>query len=155
MKFIDEKGKIFGKVNILDFTIIVFILLIVFVLVMVTFFPHRIPRAIRRMPQQKEITVKILLDKDRDWLAQYIKIGDGQRGYENNFMAEIINISKAKVVEEAERIIITLRLKANIEQGNFIVYGNNVLRLGEEFKFETKDYFLKGLVYGLEENKNR
>ena len=152
MQLIDKNGKIFGKVNILDFAVLLLVLLVVFIVAINKFFPDRVPGVIRRMPQQKEFIVKVILDKERNWLADYIKTGDGQRDLENNFMAEIIKVKKAKIADNTYSVIITLRLKANIEPGGFIVYGSNLLRPGENFVLETKGYLLKGLVYSVEES---
>jgi len=150
MQLIDKNGKIFGKVSILDFAVLLLVLLVIFAVAVNKFFPNRIHRVIRRMPQQKEFVVKVILDKERNWLVNYINIGDGQRDLENNFMAEIIKVKKTKIIDNTYSVIITLRLKANIEPGGFIVYGSNLLRPGENFVLETKGYLLKGLVYSVE-----
>jgi len=153
MKLIDKNGKIFGKFNILDFTVLLFAVLIIFAVFFNKFYPNRGLKEIHRMPQKKEVIAKIILDRDIEWLIHHIKVGDGQRNLENTFIAKIINVKKSRIANTNDvHVIVTLKLKADLVQSGGIIYGGNLLRLGESFVLETKDYLLKGLVYSIGED---
>lgn len=154
MKLIDKNGKLFGMVNILDLTVLLIILLLILSLSVNKLFPSRIPKAIRRLPEKKEFLVKIIVDNDSKWMDKYIKIGDGQRDLDNNFITKIIKIEKSVVIDNIESLIITLNVKAEIYQGGFVSHGSNLLRIGEKFTLETKGYLLKGTVYSVDGSLN-
>jgi len=142
-----------AKVNILDITIILFILLIGFSLLVNKFIFRNQESAVIRMPDKKEYIVDIILKENRAWLIKHMKTGDGQKDLENNYMAKIVGIDK-RVIEGEKYNVVSIRLIADVKEGGFISYGNNILRLGEDFVLETKDYILKGVVYKVKEYKN-
>jgi len=142
-----------AKINILDITIILFMLLIGFSLLASKFIFRNKESAVIRMSDKKEYIVDVILEADRAWLVKYIKTGNGQKDLENNYMAEIVGIYK-KNIEDKEYNVVSVKLNAEVKESEFIVYGNNILRLGEDFVLETKDYVLKGVVYKVKEYKN-
>ena len=149
MLLIDKEGRVFGKANILDITILMFIFLIGITLLLTIFYPRIAAKQIIRMPQQKEVFVSVLIKGERTWLARYIKTGDGQKDLENRLMAEVVGIEEFQTTNNNGVVLVELRLKANIDESSFMRYGSNLLRPGQDFVLETKGYLLKGVVYSV------
>ncbi|MBI4981596.1 MAG: DUF4330 domain-containing protein [Candidatus Omnitrophica bacterium] len=146
-------GKIFRKFNLVDLLVLSFIFLVILAFFARAFMPQSILKKIRRMPQQEEVYVEVLLNKEKQWLKDYVKIGDGQRDLENNFMAQVIDIKDYFQNGEICGKIVVLKLRASIDSYGFIKYGSNILRPGQDFILENKDYVLRGVVFSVKREK--
>ncbi|MBU1727272.1 MAG: DUF4330 domain-containing protein [Candidatus Omnitrophica bacterium] len=147
MRIIDKNGRVFGKVNIIDFVLILLAVLAVFAVSVNKFMPNRAIKNIRRMPQQEDCIVKVILDKERVFLVKDIKVGDGQRDIENNFVAQITGIRKEEIPDSPDAYVVSVSIKATVDNSGFFIYGKSILRPGEVFSFETKDYLLRGIIF--------
>jgi hypothetical protein len=149
MRLVDKGAKFLGKFNILDLTVLSLALLLIVALFANKIIPNRMLKDIRRMPKEKEVIVRVILDRERNFLARHIKAGDGQEDLENNFRARVLKVETAGPLDSPETVIVTLKLRAS-EDGAFLIYAGKILRPGEVFSLETKGYFLSGFVYSLE-----
>ncbi|MBI4707537.1 MAG: hypothetical protein HY761_06395 [Candidatus Omnitrophica bacterium] len=144
-----DKKSFIKNFNLADLLVLCFIFLLIFAFFAHTFIPKSILKKIRRMPQQEEVYVEVLLNKEKQWLKDYVKIGDGQRDLENNFMAQIIGLKDYSQNGEVYGKIVVLKLRASVDSYGFIKYGSNILRPGQDFILENKDYVLRGVVFSV------
>ena len=66
----------------------------------------------------------------------------------------VIGVDRQEIVGEPGTVVVTLRVKALLDNGGFLAFGNNVLRPGEQFSLGTSGYLLKGVVYEVAKAEN-
>lgn len=146
MHVIDKKGYIFGKINFFDFLVICAVLLILSGVCVTNFLPNIKNRHIRRMPLQEAVLIKISPHKNSSRFISQIKIGDGQRDIETNYTGRIIEVEDNTVLGDSRETLITLRLNASLDDSGILSYGSNILQIGKNFRFSTRDYLLSGTI---------
>ena len=154
MKIIDDKGKLFGLINITDLLAIVLILA-----VMGRFYlkAHQNPPGL----ETKKIEVQVLLEEIRDATADVIEVGDIVRETKSNVvLGEVTNIdikpsatlvetSDGRVVEYPNPVlkdaVITIVGEGTASE-NAIVVGNSEIRIGTKLGMKTNIYAVTGTV---------
>jgi len=161
--FIDKKGKLFGLINIIDFSVI----LLVIACILVGHMGYtRITRK-RKQDTKKTFNIKVILQSVPIDVAKVVKVGDKERGY-----AEIIDIKRvdtkrfvfpyeiAKNFEDSEellqyeivpKMIITFRCLGFVKQGEMYL-NNKVRKIGKKFTFSTLKYDIEGQIINLWED---
>jgi hypothetical protein len=145
MKIIDDKGRLFGKINIFD----IMILLLVALLGVATYVgitsPHRFSRIITGKPEYRQVKVTVILPESMHWLKEYIRVGDVQRGRYGGVIAEIRKVED-RLSHNNEYLLVELKVKATVTPGERLSFGGRLLRVGEDFLFKSRDVKFKGYV---------
>ncbi len=155
MRIIDEKGKIFGKINIIDFLVILFF----FCIMPIFYFGYKILILEDKIPKEfVEIETSCLLIKLEPEIAELISIGD-KEFYENGeLLGEIIELDQSEPYRYifnlgANQIIIKddprlkqikakLKLKALVKE-NKPYYKDREIRVGLPLELETEKYSIE------------
>lgn len=175
MKVIDEKGRLFGKINIIDFAILVF----VFVLVSMIYLGYKITtRDTGKVYKEANIQVKCI--KIMPELTNFIKIGDVEKNSSGKIIGRI-TASKIVTLDQAHRkkttsvsgeapadyvvlnmgdrvmvmplsdnidMVVDLNIVCNIER-NVPYYKGQAVKIGKEFTLATDLYEITGYVIDL------
>lgn len=163
MKVIDEKGRLFGKINIIDFLVILFL---------VSFLPmlyfavklYKKPPVLKIENEEKEfieIDVSCSLIKIKPGLLQLIAIGDKEVNSKGEIIGEIIQIREAKPYKyeftigsgqvitkdsaDLTELPVTLKLKLEV-RGNNVYYKDKQLSIESPLLFKTEKYALTAVI---------
>ncbi len=158
MKFIDEKGRLFGKINVIDFLIILFFLCI---LPVFYFGYHIILKRYMVLPQvfiETEINCKFI--KVRPVILKLVKVGDREIDKDGSVRAEIIWLGEVKPHEyefnigdiqkitktdqELKDIFVKVRLKAEVKDKK-LYYKGNLINADIPINFSTGSYTLEAI----------
>lgn len=150
IRFIDDKGRIFGKINIIDFIIILFIIS----LLPMFYFGYDLiykEKPIKTVKRNTSVTIDgIIYDPDNQVLKN-IRPGDIFIGQDGEKMAEIINVStlqktrrKIKIGNEYHNIeqnslFLTLKMYGSVKNEDFI-FNNTSLSNKKQIPFRTSAY---------------
>ena len=156
MSLMDDKGRIFGKFNILD----LFIIAMIIVLGVGGFYKVKKVNP-TNIIKPKPIDLKIIVMEREKFSADMIKEGDILKEYDTGIVlgeitdievnpaaAEVATIDgEIKMAEIPDRydLIITVDAKAMITE-NAIMSGNKELRIGNKLVLRTKTYALDSIV---------
>lgn len=154
MKLIDEKGKIFGKVNIIDLLIVLIILALVAGVGYKMFFQNN--NGVSEQPtEMSEADITFLIKGCLPEAQDALKEGD--KLIINNAItdAEIteIDVQENKttaVTDQGEMIVtqnplaidITITVKANVQVSNAgVTLADETMKVNSDFEIETKEFF--------------
>lgn len=159
MKIIDEKGKLFGKVNLFDLFILSLLILIV------VFGLNKYTNKLDVRPvATKEITCKLFINNIRDVTRDTIQVGDELTESETNgIMGEILEkevmASTKHVTTEAGKVVnaevpgrydMLLTVKGQgIVTDEDIILGSKTIRLGAQIKVKTNKYEVSTTIFGI------
>ena len=156
MKIIDERGSLFGKINIIDLFVVILILSVIPMVI----WGSRLASHPESLPKET-IEVKIKLNAIIPELAEVIKEGDVEED-KSGIVGRIVKIisnepqkilSMGENIESGYREIrLLLELSCVVGEGT-IKYGNNVLRIGAGLTFTTDIYTVGGVIIGIERRK--
>ena len=157
MKVIDEKGKLFGKINVIDFMVILFFLGFIPVL----YFGSKIISVRPSIEEEKEfieIDVNCKFSKIKPNVLKLIKIGDKETDYKGVTIGEIIWLGEIApyvhnldlvsghyiTQEEGElkEMAVKLKIKAAIK-GNALYYKYSQILFNSPIIFKTDKYELE------------
>jgi len=168
MKIIDEKGRLFGKINIIDIIVVVFLLS----LVPMVYYGYRIVTAEKIIPDQEHATVEVRFLVIVSEIAHAMEPGDVEKSNLCNEKGEIEKIISIKPVNplileslmsdpENSKSISNLRVpltdvtvKLNLlctRRSETLYYDNRPLKVGMPFIFSTDLYDASGVIVGIEE----
>jgi len=161
MRIIDEKGKLFGKINVIDFLVVLFL----FCLIPVFYFGYKILN--RPVVVEKEETVFASIETFVTFknlnpeVAKLIAIGDREIDDSGNVIGEILEVEEVEsnfikidlgggriVTKEdyqRKQVSIKIRLVGELDS-NDILYKENKVKIGSMIKFKTDRYEIKGNV---------
>jgi hypothetical protein len=153
MRIINEKGKLFGIINIIDFSV----LFVLIFLIPAFYFSYMV--VIKKKPKQAwdvisaEINCEFI--KIIPEIVRSISVGDKEVGEDGNVIGEIISLGDVKpYTHEVEvglqekivktdlalkRLAVKLRLNAEMRRDG-LYYNNDSLALDSVFEFKTKKY---------------
>lgn len=151
MKIIDEKGKLFGFINIIDLFIVVLVLAVIFVGVSIV----RNRGQVVSVKQDKDIELTMIFRSVRSEYVSFFKVGDVVKRKETqgaigeivsveDFPAETIEIDsegkKVIAVSPRERDVkIVLKCKGRASS-DMVATGNEIVKVGQKFGAITKWY---------------
>ena len=162
MKIIDEKGKLFAKINVIDFLVILFL----FCLVPMFYFAYKIlilkPVVLKR--EFVEVERDCQLVKLEPEVLKLISVGDKELDENGQVIGEIISLGQSKPYEykldvggqkvvKAAPILkqIEAKLKLIIEiKENRPYYKNEVIQLGSPFEFKVNNFILTAIPFRTE-----
>lgn len=164
MKIIDDKGKLFGLINIIDLSIILILIASVMVLRNANMELHK-----PKYDYEKIYRIKVIYPNVLTEVADAIKVGDEQKG-----SAKIVDVERAdikslippeQVVKSygAEggnglgyyviaKLIVTYRVRCFVK--NDVIYneGQYAMKIGHPFVFDTRTYVIEGSIVSIEED---
>ncbi|MBL7129850.1 MAG: DUF4330 family protein [Candidatus Omnitrophica bacterium] len=160
MRFIDEKGRLFGKINVIDFLVI----LSLFCILPAFYFGYKILNRPTVTEERGVFTsidaYAILKDLSLEG-AKLISVGDKELDDNGNVIGEILDIDKIESnfieidLSEEETIVkedvkrkqasVKMRLTGRIN-GNDILYKENKIKIGSMIDFKTAKYRAKGII---------
>lgn len=162
MSVIDKKGRLFGKINILDFVIIIVILTLV-----IASANKILNINTDTSLDTKSIKVKLLVREREEFSLENIKVGDIIKEYDTGFIfGEISDIEVVPATKEVktvngevnravipERYDMFIIVDANaVVTENAIVSGNKELRIGNQLVFRTRLYALKSIILEIKQD---
>ncbi|KNF09177.1 hypothetical protein CLPU_4c02230 [Gottschalkia purinilytica] len=157
MPIIDKKGKLFGKVNILD----LFIVLLIVVLGVGALYKVKGVKQNTSLGT-KELNVRLYVKEREKFSLDKIKVGDVVKEYDTGIVfGKIKNIEVKPAIKEVktgkgeikkaeipERYDLYIDIDANaVVNENSIVSGNKELRVGNRLLLKTKLYVLDSTVF--------
>lgn len=162
MKIIDEKGRILGKINVVDF---ITIALIVSIVPMFYFGSKLVALKSPGKIRAVKLEVRIKFPRVIPEVASVICEGDNDGGKSAkgiSFLKKIIVSKNSELValgrsdqvviveDPTAREIIALFDLACIEDNNQIDYNGNIVKIGNGITFTTNLYTIQGIVVGIE-----
>ena len=158
LKIIDEKGRLFGKINIIDLAMI--IILITGLVLSVKFIAKQSEPTVY---DTKYITIMFTENKPYPLLSS-LKVGDKELDKQNNILAEIINISSKQMervfVDNGDvkispdpmvkEITIDMAVTA-IEKDGKVYFKEKPLLIGILIEIETKNSYFLGEVIKIDD----
>lgn len=163
MKIIDEKGRLFGKINVIDFIVVVFILSFI----PIVYYGYRIINVKPKAFDKKCVSTKIKCIGLISEVAQIMKEGDigvSSTLEEKGVLEEIINIEDTDVLylqnanlnmttaniqymRAFPRKDVTARIKfLCTEKNNILYYNDKAIKVGNSIIFSTKLYDAQGII---------
>jgi len=158
LKFIDEKGRLFGKINIIDFLVLVFFL---FILPAIFFSYKLVKTRLATKAEQRaitEVTVDAKFVEVPKSTLNQIMAGDSEKDEEGKQIAELITFSKplsfrhkitmgsgqTMIIKDQNlyEVPIKIKLAGYIENDKFY-YKGVPLSINTTFPFKTEKYSLK------------
>lgn len=170
MRFIDEKGRLFGKVNIIDFLVIVFLSS----LIPVFYFGYRIftkkPAVVTEKKEVIETEIYCKFIKIQPDIMKLISVGDKEFDENGSAIAEIILLGSISPYQykidmgNGEIKIITdsvlkelpayLRLKAGIKD-NRLYYKDKEIMINSPIEFRTPEYIAQAIPLPVPKEKEK
>lgn len=160
MRIIDEKGRIFGKINVIDFLVILFFLL----LTPIFFFGYKIlikkPTVEATEREFIEIEINCRLIKLKPELLKMISVGEKELDENGEVIGEIISLGQSrpykyefykgekKIIKEdaiLKQVEAKLKLRAEVIKSK-PYYKDKTIEIGSLFEFKTDKYEITGLV---------
>jgi len=166
LKIIDEKGRLFGKINIIDF----FVILVLISFTTVLYYGYKITFDKRETVKDSWIGVTVKFLNVMPELANALKVGDdehGPSGYTIGKITEIIDIYSsesiiltdmptitraAHLVEHPYKKTVLLKLEVlQTGRNGALYYKDTPIKIGNKIVFSTKYYNIDGRIVGIEE----
>ncbi|WP_077369799.1 DUF4330 domain-containing protein [Anaerosalibacter sp. Marseille-P3206] len=159
MKIINEKGKLFGIINIIDLIVIVVLALLI---------TGGVKRVRTTRPdmvsETKKATVTIEVSEIRNATVEGLVVGDPIYHYDKgNYFGKIVDVkvepfkeaveSNGKWVnaEVPEKYVATLTVEADaVETPDVIIIGGEQTRIGHQFRLKNKKVAVFGTILGVE-----
>jgi len=165
MKIINEKGKLFGIINIIDLVVILCIALVAFALI----YKLGAPAAENVVAPKSDMIVKMRVRGAMDYLEKEVNkhLPAGTRLVAGNDYipdAEVVSVTSepylagvttadGRVVTEADPqksdLIITVRAKQN-KNDPILKIGNQEIRIGRGFIFKTQTFEINAIIETVE-----
>jgi hypothetical protein len=160
MALVDEKGRVFGKVNLIDFTLIMGVVIAIALAFVVLTKQGKVVT----VPENKTIQYTMLVKAIRPEVARYIKTGDiVKKQLTKNPIGTVknIDVKPARVIidtEDGRRVVTTSPVEVDalitIETkgrtgADIISTGNEVLNVGDRFNIVTKWFLGDAVILGM------
>ena len=149
MKIIDEKGRLFGKINLIDLLVIV---LVVAVVVAVGWKVVGKKAAAAVSDNQHELTFTVLFKDQPLEVAEFAETQIGKQLVNNAKLipAEVTEVSSYFDASEAGHwLYVTVKATATFS-GNVWQVGSQEVRVGYEYILKTSEFELTGIISGME-----
>lgn len=158
MKIVDNKGRLFGIINIID------LLVLLAVVALVVIGVSRMGKGIVTTSTTKEGIVTYEISDIRQVTVDNIIVGDPVYHYDKGtYIGEIVDVRieplKEKVdhngrwieAEVPRRFVALVDVKANLEETDqYYVAGGEQTRVGIQFRLKNKNFASFGVVMGIE-----
>lgn len=148
MPILDSKGRLFGRVNIIDLAALVLILVVLVVAVGARFRGGTLTQNMRFLQRDAPVVVTLVLRDDASFMADQVRVGDARRDAEG-VRAQAARVLPAPGHGGPARVEIWLRSSVSSEGRR--MYGAHRLQVGHPFRVELEEYQLHGYVESIEE----
>ncbi|MBL7197038.1 MAG: DUF4330 domain-containing protein, partial [Candidatus Omnitrophica bacterium] len=168
MKIIDERGRFFGKINIIDFLVIVLLLCIL----PVGYFGYKI------LTKEPEVTRREFIEIERGYqlievkpeVLSHISVGDKELGWNGEVIGEIVSLGQSEPykykfdIGKGQEIIrdssylkqLKARLKLKVAvQKDILYYKDKIIKIGLPLEFKTSNYILTAVSFSEEEEEKK
>jgi len=147
MRILDGKGRIFGKVNLLDAVIVGFVVFAgSFVLINMAC-GGKLSKKISDIPDFEYVVMKVILPEGSNWMAKHIKVGDIVQGSSfRGLTATVLNVEEVDGFGRGKRLMVEVKSFVAKDRQGVLSYGKQPLRIGEEIPFYTPKYIFYGQV---------
>lgn len=142
MRIIDSKGRLFGKINIIDFFLLVFVLLIII-----------LGMKFLKPKEKVEISLQMELSNQSAYIAKNINVGDIILE-DDEKAGEITGLTFLPASGTNKNIIISLKLFAD-SKNNKLFFNNQMLKIGNELSIELKDVIIEGVILHISKKEER
>ena len=149
MKIVDEKGRLFGKINLIDLLVIVLVIAIV---AAVGWKLVGSKAAAAVSDNQHELTFTVLFEDQPTEVAQFAETQVGAQLVNNAKLisAEITEVSSIPLADEPHsNLYVTVKATATFS-GNVWTVGSQEVRVGYEYILKTSEFELTGIITGME-----
>ena len=149
MKLVDEKGRLFGKINLIDLLVIVLVLAVV-AAVGWKLVGKKAAAAVA--DNEHELTFTVLFEDQPAELAQFAQTQVGRQLVNNAKLipAEITGVSASTLADETRYdLYVTVKATATFS-GNVWKVGSQEVRVGYEYILKTSEFELTGIISGME-----
>ncbi|MFH0935358.1 MAG: DUF4330 domain-containing protein [Candidatus Omnitrophota bacterium] len=173
MKIIDEKGRLFGKINIIDFLVILFLI----GMLPMFYFGYKGYKLFSKksivsveQPKLTEVEIRCRFVKLSPQVAKAIAVGDKELNQEGKVMMEVIqleaiepyryefDIGGGKLIYKEDPLLKQIsgkiRIEATILNVNQLYYKDQPVALNSKIDFETDKYDIQAVIIP-EEEKNQ
>ena len=165
MKFVDEKGKVFGKINLIDFLAILFLI----GLTPIFYFGNKALSGHADVKDFKTISVQIKFTSIIPELANVLRGGDVVKNSNGDTMGVLKNVisnapSEAISINQlnirandyllvpnpsAKDVVCLFELKCT-EQKGYLSFNGYAVKIGSSVMVSTDNYDIQGVVIGIE-----
>ncbi len=160
MKLIDEKGKIFGKINLIDFLVILFLLGLtpIFYLGNKAFFKKEVVKVYKEIPVRVKFSSIMPELADAFHEGDVIKDNDGNaigvlKKIVSNAPPEVLGANLLNVRSNdyflAPNVVCLLELKCTEEKG-VLYFGDYPVKIGSNIAVNTDNYNIQGMIIGFD-----
>lgn len=150
MKIVDEKGRLFGKINLIDLLVII---LVVAVVAAVGWKMVGKKAASSVSNNQHEITFQVLFEDQPVSVAEFAETQIGKQFVNNSKLvsAEITGCEAVSSIRTLGHVDLTVTVKATASfSGNVWTVGSQEVRVGYEYILKTSEFELTGIISGME-----
>lgn len=158
MKIIDNKGRLFGLINILDLAVLIIVLGIL------VFGFSRVNKNTVAKKETKTAEITYEIKKVRQVTVDAINVGDPIYHYDKGtyigkiiskdvkpFSEEVEYEGKYVMAEVPERYVVTIVVQADIEETDqYYLAGGEQSRVGAEFRLKNKEFASWGTIMNIE-----
>ena len=148
MKFIDEKGRLFGKLNLIDLLVVLVIIVGVVAVGMKVFGND----AVEAVTSQKvTLTYEVICEDVPQHVADYCtdNIGGQLLSSGKLLNAHIVDCKSVSVSDEQTDLYFTIEAKTTFS-GTVYAVGSQEVRVGKEHIVKTSDIECEGIISHLE-----
>ena len=152
MKIIDEKGRLFGKINLIDLLVLV---LVVAVVLAVGWKLVGKKAAAHVSNKQHEITFTVLFEDQPAEVAACAETQIGKQIVNNAKLvsAEVVGCEAASSIRTLGHMDLSITIQATgTFSGNVWQVGSQEVRVGYEYILKTSEFELTGIISNLEAN---
>ena len=152
MKIIDEKGRLFGKINLIDLLVLV---LVVAVVLAVGWKLVGKKAAANVSNNQHEINFTVLFEDQPAEVAAFAETQIGKQIVNNAKLvsAEVVGCEAASSIRTLGHMDLSITIQATgTFSGNVWQVGSQEVRVGYEYILKTSEFELTGIISNLEAN---
>ena len=143
MKIVDSEGKVFGKVNIIDLTVLLIVLSLI-VLVIRTTTPNReISKG--EWITREWITIELLVYNQPQWVVDALSLGDVMVDNNDVVIANITDIMLIKVNNDRKDLLLKVRIFVDKKNDRF-VFQNKEIRINSPIFLVTEKIEFRGVI---------
>lgn len=155
MKLVDEKGRLFGKLNLIDLAVIIIVLAVVAAVGMKLFGNKEVASA---TTQQVTLTYEVVAQDVPDHVAEYCVAHTGGQLLSSGKLLDGY-ITGCEAVEVSDEngthtdLYFTIEVNTTFSSSAYVV-GSQEVRVGMEHLVKTSDIEVEGIISNLEVTSN-
>ena len=150
MKIIDEKGRLFGKINLIDLLVIV---LVIAIIAAVGWKLVGKKAAVSVSDNTHEMTFTVLFEDQPAEVAQFAETQIGKQLVNNAKLvsAEVTGCEAVSSIRTLGHVDLSVTVKATATySGNVWTVGSQEVRVGYEYILKTSEFELTGIISDME-----